>query len=96
MAPAHMHTGVDPSLPAAVAAARVRRLFPPRGGLRLLSREYLEGELPAIERVVVMEYVLDTLAALSSDRWGSRVGKQGVGWWWSGRTGGGVGSQQAQ
>eukprot|EP00198_Chlamydomonas_reinhardtii_P007681 XP_001697018.1 mRNA cap-binding protein [Chlamydomonas reinhardtii] len=60
--------GVDPSLPAAVAAARVRRLFPPRGGLRLLSREYLEGELPAIERVVVMEYVLDTLAALSSDR----------------------------
>ncbi|KAG2453540.1 hypothetical protein HYH02_001759 [Chlamydomonas schloesseri] len=60
--------GVEESLPAAVAAARVRRLFPPRGGLRLLSREYLEGELPAIERVVVMEYVLDTLAALSSDR----------------------------
>ncbi|GLC43068.1 hypothetical protein PLESTB_000866500 [Pleodorina starrii] len=61
-------SGVEPSEPPAVMAARIRRLFPARGGIRLLSREYLEGELPAVERVVVEEYVLDTLVALSSER----------------------------
>lgn len=51
-----------------VAAARVRWWYPPRGGVRLLSREYLGGELPDLERLLVEEYVLDTLTALSSDR----------------------------
>ncbi|GIL70850.1 hypothetical protein Vretimale_3926 [Volvox reticuliferus] len=60
--------GVDPAEPVAVMAARVRRLFPGRGGIRLLSREYLGKDLPAVERLIVEEYVLDTLAALSSDR----------------------------
>ncbi|KXZ52742.1 hypothetical protein GPECTOR_8g134 [Gonium pectorale] len=59
--------GLEPSLSAAVAAARVRALYPPRGGIRLLAREYLEGELPGVERLLVEEYVLDTLCALSSD-----------------------------
>ncbi|GLI58592.1 hypothetical protein VaNZ11_000320, partial [Volvox africanus] len=61
-------TGVDPVEPAAVMAARVRGLVPGRGGIRLLSREYLGKDLPAVERLIVEEYVLDTLAALSSDR----------------------------
>ncbi|GFR42954.1 hypothetical protein Agub_g3845 [Astrephomene gubernaculifera] len=64
----HWPPGIDPSLPAALIAARVRSAFPPRGGIRLLSREYLEGELPGVERLLVEEYVRDTLEALSSDR----------------------------
>ncbi|EFJ50956.1 hypothetical protein VOLCADRAFT_88418 [Volvox carteri f. nagariensis] len=60
--------GVDTSSPPAVMSARVRRLLPPRGGIRLLAREYLGKDLPAVERLIVEEYVLDTLALLSSDR----------------------------
>lgn len=60
--------GVSAGLSLPQTAARVRAAYPPRGGMRLLGRAYLEGDLPAMERIMVEEYVLDTLAALSSDR----------------------------
>lgn len=65
--------GVDPAAPAAVAAAQVRAAYPPRGGIRLLGRSYLEGDLPAVERYVVEEYVLGVLTTLSGDRCAARA-----------------------
>lgn len=60
--------GVSTGLTRQQVVVRVRHAYPPRGGIRLLGRAYLEGDLPAIERFIVEEYIIDSLAALSSDR----------------------------
>eukprot|EP00803_Ostreobium_quekettii_P001012 evm.model.scf_516.7 EVM.evm.TU.scf_516.7 scf_516:63384-73886(+) len=50
------------------AAADMNVRFPPRGGVRLLAPQHTEGDLPGIERIILEEYILDTLNIFHEDR----------------------------
>jgi hypothetical protein len=43
--------------------------YPPRGGIRILDRQYTEGGRPAIERFVAEEYIIDLLNTFESHRY---------------------------
>ncbi|MEW5299601.1 MAG: hypothetical protein WDW36_002600 [Sanguina aurantia] len=60
--------GVAPGLPLPEAAAAVRTAYPPRGGIRLLVKEHLEGSKIGAERFVAEEFILDTLTYFEADR----------------------------
>lgn len=55
-------------LPLPDAAAAVRIAYPPRGGIRLLGKEHLEGSKIGAERFVAEEFILDTLTYFEADR----------------------------
>ena len=64
-----------PTPPAAAAAAgarlppaALRAEYPPRGGLVLLPRDKVEGGRPPIERLVLEEYVLDSVTVYDGRR----------------------------
>ncbi|MEW5312745.1 MAG: hypothetical protein WDW38_004354 [Sanguina aurantia] len=50
------------------APAAVRTAYPPRGGIRLLVKEHLEGSKIGAERFVAEEFILDTLTYFEADR----------------------------
>lgn len=42
--------------------------YPPRRTLQLLDKQHTDGERPALERIIVEDYVLDVLMAFEGDR----------------------------
>jgi hypothetical protein len=42
--------------------------FPPRGVINLLESKHTEGERPLMDRLVVEDYLLDTMAYYDADR----------------------------
>ncbi|GMH33943.1 hypothetical protein BSKO_01777 [Bryopsis sp. KO-2023] len=60
--------GVSPDMPISQQACIVNSSFPPRGGICLLDPIHTGGELPAIERLIVEEYIIDTLHFFQEDR----------------------------
>lgn len=60
--------GLTPDMSPATARITLQRMFPPRGGIRMLDREVVEQGRPAVERFVAEEYILDALESLNGHR----------------------------
>ncbi|KAL6777050.1 CBP80 [Auxenochlorella protothecoides x Auxenochlorella symbiontica] len=57
-------SGASPSVRAALQLEK----YPPRRTLQLLDKQHTDGERPALERIIVEDYVLDVLMAFEGDR----------------------------